>query len=149
MTESLDSTVLDEIIQHALHIRVKELSVGQTDLATNVTDEKILQAISSFATLQQIWFIPNETSVAMQNFLLQNGFRIGVSLKPHRRRLRGSVYYCNVADESLMQYSFGACADNCGACDRSIRLSLTSLSPLFLARWIAVRKICCDPLIGE
>lgn len=39
-----------------------------------------------------------------------------------------------------MEFSFGACDDNCGACDRSLSLQLASLSPLFLARWIVVRN---------
>ncbi|KAH7705283.1 hypothetical protein AAVH_27509, partial [Aphelenchoides avenae] len=128
--DSIDSKALEDILRHGPCIQVNELSVGRIDLTPNVTPERVLEALSSFAALRQIWFAPNENSARMQNFLLRNAFRIGVSL------CTLGVDNCSVDEESLMHFSFGPCADNCGACDRHLVLRLTSRSPLFLTRWI-------------
>lgn len=131
---AVTSTDLDAMAEHGRFIRLDTLYVGIKELAEDAPTEKLLSALQSFAALKEISFAPHKTAPRMQNCLVANAHRFGVSLEKDERGSDG----CAISEEALMEYSFGACDENCPACERRFSFYRAHLDPLFLQRWIEV-----------
>lgn len=137
-TAPIGSADLDAMARHAPLIRLNTLFLGSKELAADIPSESVFNALNCFAALEKVIFLPSAETPRMQNWLLSNAHRLGVAIEMDRR---GRAVCPPIDEESLMQYCFGVCAENCGACTRRLYNDNVKLSPLFLQRWIEVRAV--------
>lgn len=134
---ALTAKDLDAMDEHGRFIGLDKLHVRTKELAADASTDKLLSALKSFRTLNTISFAQHKAAPRMQNCLVANAHKFGVSLKIDVCGGDG----CPLDEESLVEYSFGACDDNCAACERRLCLSGSALGSNFLKRWIEVRFI--------
>lgn len=137
-TTPISEHFLDSLEQRAPTIFLNTFYMGNRILAEGVTHHKVLRVLKAFAELKTTIVNTAWKYTNLQDCLIRNGFKAGVSLLSSGPILDKTLDTA-IVEEAFLEFSFGACDERYAARERVLRMSFhKSLRSDFLRRWIQV-----------